>query len=195
MCDCIFNVFASAFREARNQARKKHSFKTDSRTASKFAQTLSSPASMHDYDETGESHYASSEQISTNSTSVPIDGTDGGRPMCLPAHCAQSGDNLYCVQWLNIVRGCTIKTKIYKIGRGASGRETRVHGTNPMRYPIVRKWCTIGHVEKRIHKLLSEYNLKMDGGREWFDLQELGSEHEIEKFLDGCVIKVLRNAD
>ena len=74
--------------------------------------------------------------------------------MCLPAHCAQSGDNLYCVQWLNIVRGRPVKTKIYKIGRGASGREMRVHGTNPMRYPIVRKWCTIGHIEKRIHKII-----------------------------------------
>lgn len=101
-----------------------------------------------------------------------------------------SGDDLYCVQWMNLDDAAATPTSIFKIGRGTNGREQRVHGTNPVKYPLVRKYKGAGYLEKEIHALLESYRVKMNAGREWFNLKHVGM-FNIGRFIDDCVLKAL----
>lgn len=99
-------------------------------------------------------------------------------------------DNLYCVQWVNIVDKNPVPVHIYKIGRGQEGREQRVHGTNPVRFPVIRIWGGAGHLETKVHDLLHAYHYYQDAGQEWFDLEH--AKDNVGMFLDACILKALR---
>lgn len=99
-------------------------------------------------------------------------------------------DNLYCVQWVNIVDTKPVPTHLYKIGRGKEGREKRVHGTNPVRFTLIRKWNGVGHLEANIHDQLSAYHYYQGAGREWFYLEHVND--NVGRFLDECVLIALR---
>ena len=91
---------------------------------------------------------------------------------------------------MNIIDKTSVPVHLYKIGRGTDGRETRVHGTNPVRFPVVRKWKGAGFLEAQIHDQLQSYHFFREAGTEWFDLEHV--QDNVGKFLDECVLKALR---
>ena len=99
-------------------------------------------------------------------------------------------DNLYCVQWVNIVEKNPVPVHIYKIGRGQEGREKQVHGTNPVHFPLIRKWNGAGYVEAKMHNLLNAYHFYHNAGQEWFDLEH--AKDNIGLFLDNCYLNAVR---
>ena len=91
-------------------------------------------------------------------------------------------DNLYCVQWVNIMDGKAVPAPYYKIGRGHDGREAQVHGQNPVKFPIVNVWTRLGVIETLIHHELHDYRINMGGGVEWFDLSHV--DDDVSSFIE-----------
>lgn len=107
-----------------------------------------------------------------------------------PVHTKKGGpDNLYCVQWVNIVDGKVVPTPYYKIGRGKDGRETQVHGQNPVKFPIVNVWIRLGVLETLIHNELNEYRMNMGGGVEWFNLSHVD---DVTSFIENMFSTLTR---
>ena len=99
-------------------------------------------------------------------------------------------NNLYCVQWCNInpITWNVEPIPLYKIGRGIVGREQKVHGTNPVRYKVLKRWENAGHLERAIHRhpMLAALNKRWDAGVEWFAI-DLPSQEEVVTFIDSIV--------
>lgn len=98
-------------------------------------------------------------------------------------------DNLYCVQWVNIVDGKTVPASYYKIGRGKDGREMQVHAQNPVKFPIVNVWTRLGVLETLIHNELNEYRMNLGGGIEWFNLSHVD---DVSSFIENMFSTLTR---
>jgi hypothetical protein len=102
--------------------------------------------------------------------------------------------HLYCDQWMNIIDGKPTPAPYYKIGKGNLQRALKVHGQNPVKFPVIEVWRGIGFIENAVHEQIEDRRLHLGGGREWFNFSDVPNE-VIRSHVEGLIIKALRTND
>lgn len=103
--------------------------------------------------------------------------------------CEKDQQNLYCVQWVNILGGQVVSSPYFKIGRGNSSRAHTVHGQNPAKFPVVGVWRGVGFLEPLIHHQIRDRQLNLGGGKEWFAFEDV---QNVSTHLDELILRNLR---
>lgn len=112
-------------------------------------------------------------------------------------HCLSEDNDkqhLYCDQWMNIFDGKPTPAPYYKIGKGNLQRAYKVHGQNPMKFPVIEVWRGIGFLETAVHDKIRDRRLELGGGKEWFNFSDVANE-DIRSHIEGLIIKALRTND